>query len=83
MLVKRNSASRLTMKSPGSWPAISLANLKRVFTLFKSVVISSRTGTRNLAILYVGVLIAGTIDLKSGRLSTNCELYKDHKEFQI
>ena len=71
------------MKSPGSWPAISLANLKQVFTLFKSVVISSRTGTKNLAILYVGVLIAGTIDLKSGRLSTNCELYKDHKEFQI
>ena len=56
------------MKSPGSWPA----NLKRFFTLFKLVVISSRRGTRNLAILYVGVLIADIIDLKSEQLSTNC-----------
>ena len=72
MLVKRDSKSRLDMKSPGPWSAISLANLKLFFTVYMLLVIGSRRGTTNLATLYVGVLIADIIDLKSGQLSTNC-----------
>ena len=72
MLIKRDSTSRLVMKSPGSWSAISLANSKLFFTVYILVVIGSRRGTRNLARLYVGVLIADIMGLKSGQLSTNC-----------
>ena len=72
MLVKRDSASRLAMKSPGCQSAISLANSKLFYTVYILVVISSRRGTRNLARLYVGVLIADIIGLKGGQLSTNC-----------
>ena len=71
MLVKRYSTSGLAMKSPGSWSAISLANSKLFFTGYILVVIASRRGTRNLARLYVSVLIADIIGLKGGQLSTN------------
>ena len=72
MLVKRDSTSRLAMKSPGSWSAISLENSKLFFTVYIMVVIDSRRGTGNLARLYIGVLIADVIGLKGGQLSTNC-----------
>ena len=72
MLVKRDSTSRLAMKSPGSWSAISLENSKLFFTVYILAVIGSRRGTKNLARLYVGVLIADIIGLKGGQLSTNC-----------
>ena len=70
--VKRESTSKLTMKSPGSWSAISLANSKLFLTAYILVVIGSRRGTRNLATLYVGVLIAEITGLKGGMLSNNC-----------
>ena len=60
------------MKSPGSWSAICLANSKLFFHVYILVVIGSRRETRNLAGLYVGVLIADMIGLKGGQLSTNC-----------
>ena len=71
MLVKTNWKSRLTMKNPGSWSAISVANSNYFFAVYILVVIDSRRGTRNLARLYVGVLIADIIGLKGGQLSTN------------
>ena len=73
MLVKRDSTSKLAMKSPGSWSAIYLANLKLFFTVCILVVIGSRRKTRNLARLYVGVSIADVIGLKGGQLSINLE----------
>ena len=62
------------MESPGTWSAISLANSKLFFTVDILVVIGSRRGTRNLARLYVGVLILGAeiLGLKGRQLSTNC-----------
>ena len=72
MLVKRDSTSRLAMKTLGSWSAISLENLELFFIVYILVVIGSRRGTRNVASLYVGVLIADIIGLKGGQLSTNC-----------
>ena len=72
MLVKRDSTPRLAMKRSEFWSAISLENSKLFFTVYILVVIDSRRGTRNLASLYVGVLIADVIGLKGGQLSTNC-----------
>ena len=72
MLVKRDSTSRMAMKSPGSWSAISLANSKLFFTVYIWVVIGCRRGTRNFARLFVGILIADIIGLKGGQLSANC-----------
>ena len=81
MLVKTKWESRLTMKSPGSWSAISLANSNYFFAVYILVVIDSRRGTRNLARLYVGVLIADIIGLKVDNYQpTVCGLYKDHEE---
>ena len=69
------------MKSPGSWSAISLANSNYFFAVYILVVIGSRRGTRNLARLYVGVLIADIIGLKVDNYQpTVCGLYKDHEE---
>ena len=72
MLVKRDSTSRLAMKS--SWVLISnfFSKFKTVFSVYILVVIGPSSGTRNLARLYVGVLIADIIGLKGGQLSTNC-----------
>ena len=72
MLVKRDLASRLAMEIPGSWSKISLANLKLCFSVYILVVIGSGRGNRNLARLYVGLLIARIIGLKGGELPTNC-----------
>ena len=72
ILVRMDSTSRLAMKRPGTWSAIYWANSKLFFTVYILVVIGSRRGTRNLAILYVGVLIVDVIGLKDGQLSTNC-----------
>ena len=62
------------MESPETLSAISLANSKLFFTVDILVVIGSRRGTRNLARLYVGVLILGAeiLGLKGRQLSTNC-----------
>ena len=62
------------MESPGTLSAISLANSELFFTVDILVVIGSRRGTRNLARLYVGVLILGAeiLGLKGRQLSTNC-----------
>ena len=54
------------MKRPGTWSAIYWANSKLFFTVYTLVVIGSRRGTRNLAILYIGVLIVDVIGLKDG-----------------
>ena len=71
------------MKSRGSWSAVFLANCKLFFTVYIFVVIGSRGRNRNLARLYVGILISQIIGLKGGQLSpTVCGFYKDHKEFQ-
>ena len=64
MLVKKDSTSRLAMESPGSWSGISLENSKLFFIVYILPVIGSRRGTRNVASLYVGVLIADIIGLK-------------------
>ena len=72
MSVKRDSTSKLAVKVPRSWSAISLADSKLFFTAYILAVIGSRRGTRNLFKLYVGVLIADVIGLKGRQLSTNC-----------
>ena len=78
MLVKRDSASRLALKIPGSWSKISLANLKLCFSVYLLVVIHSRRGNRNLARLYVGLLIADIIDI-IGCFTFNWEKFKIQK----
>ena len=72
MLVKRDLTSMLVMRSPRSWSEISLASSKLFFTVYILVVIGYRRGNRNLARLYVGVLIPDIIGLKGGQLLTNC-----------
>ena len=63
------------MKSPKSWPAISLENLRLFFTVYIYIytlaVIDSRSETRNLCRLFEVVFFAGIIGLKVQQLSTN------------
>ena len=70
-LVKKDSTSRLAIKIPGSWQAISLANSKLFLAVHVLVVIGSRSRTKNSARLYASVLTADIIGLKGEQLPTN------------
>ena len=63
-LVKRDSTFKLTMNNPESCSITSLANSKLFLIVNLLVVIVSKIGTKCLAILYDGVLIADKMGRK-------------------
>ena len=67
ILVKRLSTFKLAMTLQ-SVLVISLANAKESLTVYSLIANGDKIGTRNLANLYDGVLIAPSIGLKDGKL---------------
>ena len=68
MFVKRDSTSKLAMNNPESCSITSLASSKLFLIVNLLVVIGSKIGTKCLAILEVGVLIAEQNGLKRGTI---------------
>ena len=69
MLVKRDSISKLAMNDPESCSMTSLANSKLFLIVNLLVVIGSKIGTKCLAILEEGVLIADKVGRRGVKLS--------------
>ena len=69
MLVNNEVMSRLAIKQSEFCCSISLAKSNESLTLYSLEVKSLSTGTRNLAILYVGVPMTERIARKAGQPS--------------
>ena len=67
MLVNNEFMSRFAMKQSGFYGSISLAKSNKSLTLHSSKVKSLSIGTRNLAILNLGVSMAERIGRKAGQ----------------
>ena len=80
MLVKSESIYSLPMKLVESWSIISVAKLKKSFTVYLLVINDSKIGTRYFESLYVGACKADKIGLNGGELSTHffCTLHEPY-----
>ena len=84
MLVNNEVMSRLAIKQSEFCCSISLAKSKESLPLYLLEVKSLVIGTRNLAILYMGVPMAEIIGRKAGHPSiTFSGLLPDHKGLQV